>query len=96
MKFDDFDDWTEKYGSETNPNANAQWMSIARFYHSVGVLVDRELVDPQLVYDLMGDHVIDGWEHIGVLTKVARERMGSPDHAAAFEKLYYKLKELRT
>jgi hypothetical protein len=95
-KFNDFNDWVEKYCPETNPEENSQWMSVARFFHGVGVLVDRGLVDIQLVYDLMGDHVIDAWEKMRVITLTNRERTGSSDHGAAFEKLYKKLKELKT
>jgi len=60
------------------------------------VLVDRGLVDIQLVYDLMGDPAIDAWEKMGVITVAVRERIGSPEHGEAFENLYKKLKELKT
>ena len=95
-EFKDYDDYRAKYSPQTNPEAVGQWGSVARFFHGVGVLVDRGLVDIQLVYDLMADLVIMAWEKMEVVTLSSRERIGSPDHGLAFENLYKKLKEMRT
>jgi hypothetical protein len=98
MSFDfhDIDDWFSKYSSHVNMDAYSQWMSVNRFYHGVGVLVDRGLVDVRLVNELMGDHVIEAWEKVRTVTIPARERFDNPNHGLAFENLYNKLRELKT
>jgi hypothetical protein len=93
--FNDYDEYFEKYGARTNPEASSQLASVLRFFIGVGVLVDRGLVDVQLVYDLMGDAVILAWERMELVVLGNRERVGSPDHAIAFDKLYKKLKALK-
>ena len=94
MSFDftDLDDWFSKYSSTVNMEAFSQWMSVNRFYHGVGVLVDRGLVDVKLVNDLMGDHVVEAWEKFREVTIPARERFSYPTHGLALEKLYNKIK----
>lgn len=66
---------------------------MARFFHGVGVLVERGLVDIGLVDELMGDPVRDAWEKMGVITLAVRERYDRPRHGEAFENLYKELKK---
>jgi len=96
FQFNDYDDFLKKYGSQANPEAFTQWMSVVRFYHGVAVLVEKGLIDIQLVYDLMGDHVIEAWEKERIVNLEYRKRSGDYDHGRSMEILYNKLKELKT
>ena len=91
-EFKDYEEWRDKYGSEEDRVLAG---SVGRFFLGVGVLVDRGLVDVQLVNDLMGDAVILHWEKMRVVVYGNRERLGSPSHAIASERLYNKLIELK-
>jgi hypothetical protein len=94
-EFKDYEEYQAKYSGKVNPEAVGQWGSVARFFHGVGVLVDRDLVDIQLVYDLMADLVIIAWEKMEMVTLTNREKFASPDHGLAFENLYKRLKEMK-
>ena len=96
FEFSDLDDWFSKYSSQVDMEAFSQWLSVGRFYLGVAVLVDRGLVDVGLVNDLMGDHVIEAWEQFSKVMIPSRERYNVPEHSLALDKLYKKIKELKT
>ena len=52
-----YDDFMEKYRTKKNPEAWYSLGSVGAFFEGVGVLVHRELIDPQLVGELMSRHV---------------------------------------
>ena len=75
-QYKDYDEWLQRYGSENKMEAYSAWILVARFFHGVGVLVDKGLVSGRLVYDLMGDPVIDAWEKMGPVTWFSESGVG--------------------
>ena len=49
QEYKDFNDFWTKYGSETNPENWAVWLSVAGFFNGVGVLLKKGLIDFALV-----------------------------------------------
>jgi len=41
QEWTDIDDFMEKYGLENNPEAYSNWMSVASFFHGIGILVKK-------------------------------------------------------
>ncbi|MFX0208912.1 MAG: hypothetical protein ACFFDT_23210, partial [Candidatus Hodarchaeota archaeon] len=52
-QWEDFEDFRNKYGSRADKEANTLFYSVANFFDGIGVLVERNELDPKLVEDLM-------------------------------------------
>ena len=87
----DYDDYRKKYG---DPESRSTWLTVARFFRGLGVLVDRKLIDIKLVYDLMPAVVIRAWEKMGPIRKEERERTRNPQLGRLFEYLYNEIKKM--
>lgn len=66
QEYTDFDDFWEKYGEETNPDAWTSWLTVASFFNSVGVLLKRNMIDIVLVEDLLSNVVFGMWSRMHV------------------------------
>ena len=55
-------DFEIKYGSDNNPKANAQRLTLWNAYNNFGVLLKKGLIDPEMVYDAAGAVTILFWE----------------------------------
>jgi hypothetical protein len=91
-KWKDFEDFWEKYGVFTNVEAFTKFDSWATYIKGVGVLVKRRLIDPDLVYDLMGTSIILLWEKYGSVIKEIRKRI-YPHAYEWCEELYNEMKK---
>ena len=65
FEYTDYEDFKEKYGFETNPEAWAKWLSVAAFFNGVGILVERNLIDIDLVERLFGNITDRMWTLMG-------------------------------
>ena len=73
-----YDEYLEKYGPQTNPEAYSLMMSIVNFFDGVGMLVKRELIDMSFVEEMFSNHIILFWRKLEPIIKEARERQLSP------------------
>ena len=108
QEWDDFDDFWEKYGIDTNPEAWVKWVSVVSYFHGIGVLLRQELIDIDLVEELLVNIILISWVRMGPIVKgfrenVARTRSSRYDPYSGFEYLYSEIKrreqqhpELRT
>ena len=55
QEYTDYEDFFKKYGWENNPDSWAMWFSVASFFNGVGVLVERNMIDIDLVEELLGN-----------------------------------------
>ena len=65
QEYTDFDDFYEKYGWENNPESWAMWFSVASFFNGVGILVERNLIEIDLVEELLGNITDRMWILMG-------------------------------
>jgi hypothetical protein len=93
-EFEDFDDFFAKYGVEVNPEEHAIYDMYSAFYKGIGVLVQRGLIDPELVYDLMNWSIITFWEKFESILIGLRELYG-PDSGKEIEFLYNEMKRIQ-
>lgn len=78
MDWDDYADFERKYGSDNNPKAYAQRLSIWNAFNNYGVLLKKGLIDPEMIYDAVGAIVIMSWEKWKPIVAEQRVRyMGS-------------------
>jgi hypothetical protein len=62
MEWADYADFERKYGSDNNPKAYAQRLSLWNTFNNYGVLLKRGLIDPEMIYDAAGANIIMSWE----------------------------------
>ncbi|MCW4040718.1 MAG: hypothetical protein NWE83_08210 [Candidatus Bathyarchaeota archaeon] len=64
-----YEDWAQKYGLQSD-----LWVAITQigsYFGGLGVYVERGLIDPTMIDDLMGEYIIAYWDK---LTPKARAR----------------------
>jgi hypothetical protein len=93
QEWKDYDDWKEKYGPTTNPQAASNYTAVDTFFEGLGTLVKRNLIDPELVDDLMGGDIVAYWSKMRPIADgVRRDYM--PTFAENSEYLYNIVKEI--
>ena len=95
LEYESRDDFNEKYGPETNPDAYFRIQSLGAYFEGVGVLVKRNLVDPYMVDDLMSGRIIDFWDAVSAFLKEYRESSGDYEAYEHVEYLYEVIKSIQ-
>ena len=60
-KWNDTDEFFEKYGQANNPEAWVIWSAKAAFFNGIGILLKRDLIDIKLLDDLLTNSVDRHW-----------------------------------
>jgi len=92
-KWNDYDDFIEKYGPTTNPKAWRALGSVAGYFEGIGLMVNKKLIDISLVENLMSTHIIFFWEKIRPLSADMRRRLNRPQLDVWKEYLYNEIKK---
>ena len=74
QEWSDFDDFWDKYGQDNNPEAWTKWQSVAMFYHGMGILVKKGLVEPSMLDELVSPNVYMAWVTMSPVLKGFIER----------------------
>lgn len=85
-EWEDYDDWERKY--ESNVDALSLRATIGAYFEGMGVLIERGLIDPTLVDDLMSSPILMYWRKFEPVIHEARRRSGYPQRAEYQEYLY--------
>ena len=93
LKFQNTDDFLQKYGSKVNAEVWGKWQSVAAFFEQVGVLLHRKLINISLVDDLLTTDVKQQWERMAHVILDIRKRLDSPQIWEWFEYLYNEMKK---
>ena len=93
-EFEGYDDFFMKYGPTMNPDDHAIFDMIVTYFEGIAVLVKRELIDPNLVYDLMYGSIIGFWEKFEPVILGLREMTESPKTLQDLEFLYLEIMRL--
>jgi len=78
-EWDSIEDFREKYGTDTNPKASAQLISVLAFFEGIGVLLKRNLINITMVDDLMSSYVLQTWGKYGPMMKEISETRNRPE-----------------
>jgi len=84
QEWTDIDDFMEKYGLWNNPEAYANWMSVASYYHGIGVLVRKGFLHPSLLDEFIAPNVFQAWVMMGPIVKGFEEYVKNPARARRF------------
>ena len=90
----DYEDFTEKYSYQNNPEAYAKISTIWWIYSEIGTLVYRELITLDDCIQLLVDLPIRDWQRWGPVIIESRKHLwDNPNYYITFEYLAKKLME---
>ncbi len=97
-----FEDFWTKYGEETNSESWNKWESVSAFYNGIGVLLQNNLIDVKLVYELFYNVVARDWTIMGPVLIEWRTfidkrhfKLEGPERFGGFDYLYGRLEQYR-
>jgi len=91
--FKDYEEWREKYGPSTNPDAYADYYQVTSTFQGLGYLVQTKVLDLEVLSKhIRPRSIILLWEKVEPIVKVHRERL----NPTAFDSFEYLANELRT
>ncbi|MCX6655795.1 MAG: hypothetical protein NTY03_11865 [Candidatus Bathyarchaeota archaeon] len=93
LRLHDINDWIRKYNPQKNPEAYATFMRLGRFFEGVGILVEKKLIDVNLVVELMREALLFSWERLKIYAKGQRDLTNMPQIWAHFENLATEVRE---
>lgn len=78
IKYETVEEWREKYGVENNPDMYADWCYIGAFYHNLGHLLKKGLIDPDTVFELYPPaSIIRVWRRYEMVVEEQNNRIGT-------------------
>ena len=89
----DFETYDEFYGNIT-PEVSRSSRSLFAFFEGLGVLVNRGLIEPSFIDDLMSAMVVSFWERMKPVYTEYRIRRNAPMVAEWIEYLYNTIKPI--
>jgi hypothetical protein len=96
MKWNDFEEFYNKYDSTINIDNYAKRTLIFGIYNEFGVLLKKNLIDIKTVYDLMGvQRPMLMWNKFEPIINEQRKSYNDPDYYHWFEYLIQELKKER-
>jgi len=104
QEWTDFDNFWEKYGRDTNPEAWVNWRSVISYFHGIGVLLKQGLIDIALIEELLINIIFLSWTRMGPILQGLRENVAGHrwdgagrsnrfDPYSGFDYLYHELKK---
>ena len=88
FQFEDF----EKYKAEVkgNPEASDYPYQVVAFFEEVGFLVNKKLVDIDVIVDRLGAYIVSNWKKLEPWVLVMRKERGDKTFGEHFQKLFEK------
>jgi hypothetical protein len=87
-----YDEWNR---DRVDPSIGSKRMAFGTYLEGIGTLVQRGLISPEMVADILGGIVIMWWNKVGVYVKEHRVRAGYPMYGEKMEYLYGEMMKLR-
>ena len=90
----DYDDYMRKYGPGSDPELEIKRGMIGIYFESVGVLVQRGLIDVSEIDDMMSGYVMGYWRKFEPVMVEFRKRHNRPEAAEHIEYLYNEVRRV--
>ena len=88
-----FEEWEQKYGPDSNPEAWSNYLYITRIYNLAGIMLQEKAADPELIFKLFAPTaLIRVWEQFSAVILHDREVSNYYDHYKPFEYIYNEAK----
>jgi len=95
IECENYDEFLRKYDSVVNPDSLGKRSHIWWSYHTIGVLLQDGIIEPELVYRLMGPLIIMQWQKWSGIIEDSRQGENVPESLWGFEYLYIEMNKLR-
>jgi len=96
LQWADFEDYWQKYGMVNNPEIASKIHSVGTYLEGIGVLVNRRLIDLELVGELMTGIIERYWEKMEPTIISQREILNWPEAMEWTEYLYKEIKRKKS
>jgi hypothetical protein len=91
-EWEDYMDFERKYGSNTNLDSYSKRAALWLWFNGIGLLVQKKLIDPEMVYFTAGNQALWTWAKFEPIIKEICRRYNVSDSLMHFE---YLVKEMR-
>jgi len=94
LDYTNYDDFIKKYGLlYSGEPVHMAITKVMYFFEGVGILLQRKLIDIQLVAQLFGPNIRWQWDRIKPLIESLRKQLNAPNMSKSFEYLYNEMKK---
>ena len=93
--WEDFDDFFEKYGPETNLDEWLKWSLVTTHLENMGLVLHAKMVDVHFVANLIGSMIQSFWEKYAPIIRALQARFNTPRIMPMTEYLYEQVKRVR-
>ena len=87
-----YEDFTQKYGPLTNPEAYAKFISVVGYYEGLPRLLKKNIIEIDLVPEVMKIGILAFYEKFKPISKQMAEDLGQSEVFEVLDYLYYKIK----
>jgi hypothetical protein len=93
QQWDDVDEWYQKYGPLTNPDAYARFTQTCEFFNTIGLLVKTGIIDEMIPYQQGADAIIGIWKKVKPI--IYSMRSDAPGLYTTFEYFANRCEQIR-
>jgi len=93
-EWEDYDDFERKYGSDYNIDSYSKRASLWLWFNGIGLLVQKGLVDPEMVYFTAGNQALWNWNKFETIIKEIGRRYNVSDSFIHYEYLVHELRKI--
>jgi hypothetical protein len=90
IEYKNYEDYLERYSEKPE---HMTLKILGNYFEGIGILVDRKLVETDIVYDFWGQIIQSSWEKIQPMVVDMRKDIGDPHMFRFWEYLYNEMKK---
>jgi hypothetical protein len=90
IEYENYDDYVEKYSDKPE---HLMLKMLGNYFEGIGILVNKKLVDTDIVYYFWGDIIRSSWEKIKPMIGDMRKDENAPDMFEFWEYLYNEIEK---
>lgn len=88
----DVDEFFQKYGPETNPDAWAKFVSVWAYYEGMGTLAKKNLINIEMIPEILAIAIVTFWEKVKPVANQYSQQLRRPQAFGGIELLYRKIR----
>lgn len=89
IEYKNYEDYLGKYAEKPEHKA---MKTLGNYFEGIGILVNKKLVNAEIVYDFWGDIIVSSWEQIKPIIADMRKDSGTRNMYVFWEHLYTEMK----
>ena len=93
-EYTNYEDFFSKYGADVNPDDHSIWDHNLQWMEGLGVMVRRNLIDPNLVFDIMYGTIISFYEKFEPILMQFKKQWGA-DMQQDLTYIYMEMKRIK-